>query len=241
MNGVRLLTDPLLRNHLAFLRRRTISVQPEWTRNIDGILLSHAHRDHLDAPSLHQLLHMNPTTQIIVPTGVGTIVQRLGFDKIKEVQPGDEMQIGNLWIRTTAAQHGTHKRFFELTKPDTVCVGYVIHGENSVYFAGDTDIFPEMANLAGTLDLALLPVGGWGPTLGPGHLDPYRAAEALTLLAPRHAIPIHWGTLVPWGFDWFHPRYLVDPPHLFAQFASTLAPNVDVRVLSPGEQFVLGA
>ena len=51
-----------------------------------------------------------------------------------------------------------------------------------------------MSELAGSIDLALLPVWGWGPTLGPGHLDPARAATAAALIAPRVAVPIHWGT-----------------------------------------------
>ena len=73
----------------------------------------------------------------------------------------------------------------------------MVAGTASVFFAGDTDLFDEMSGLVPKLDLALLPIWGWGPTIGPGHLDPGRAAEALTLLAPRLAVPIHWGTLRP--------------------------------------------
>ena len=74
-------------------------------------------------------------------------------------------------------------------------VGFMVSGTTRVYFAGDTDIFPEMEGLGESLDLALLPIWGWGPSLGPGHLDPGRAAEAARLLAPRTVIPIHWGTM----------------------------------------------
>src|SRR6185312_7857481 len=76
-------------------------------------------------------------------------------------------------------------------------LGYLVRGTRTVYFAGDTDLFPGMADVAGELDLALLPVAGWGPKVGPGHLDPERAAEALTLLRPRVCVPIHWGTYSP--------------------------------------------
>ena len=65
-----------------------------------------------------------------------------------------------------------------------------------VYFAGDTDIFDGMADLA-PVDVALLPIWGWGPTMGPGHMDPARAAQAAALLQARLAIPIHWGTYYP--------------------------------------------
>ena len=69
-------------------------------------------------------------------------------------------------------------------------------GGRSVYFAGDTDVFEEMADLA-PVDVALLPIWGWGPSMGPGHMDPARAAEAARLLDARVAIPIHWGTYFP--------------------------------------------
>ena len=124
-------------------------------------------------------------------------------------------------------------------------VGYVglyyrrrlIDGQPSVYFAGDTDVFPAMADWAGTLDLALLPVWGWGPTLGAGHMDPERAAEACQLLAPRLAIPIHWGTLYPMAVQHVSPGFLINPPRLFAEFVRRLAPQVAVHILQPGEQY----
>ena len=68
-------------------------------------------------------------------------------------------------------------------------------GSAGVYFAGDTDLFEEMSALAGSVDLALLPVAGWGPTPGPGHLDPARAVQAAARITPRVVVPIHWGTL----------------------------------------------
>jgi L-ascorbate metabolism protein UlaG (beta-lactamase superfamily) len=81
-------------------------------------------------------------------------------------------------------------------------VGYLITGPGqgrTVYFAGDTDLFPEMSSLAPAIDVALLPIWGWGPTLGWGHLDPERAAEATGLLSPTCVVPIHHGTLLPIG------------------------------------------
>jgi hypothetical protein len=70
---------------------------------------------------------------------------------------------------------------------------------SSVYFAGDTDIFPEMSELSAA-DFPLLPVAGSGPRLPEGeHMSPKRAAEALKVLKPSVAIPIHWGTLAAVG------------------------------------------
>jgi L-ascorbate metabolism protein UlaG (beta-lactamase superfamily) len=80
------------------------------------------------------------------------------------------------------------------------------------------------------LDLALLPVAGWGPRLPPGHLDARRAAEALMLLRPRVAVPIHWGTYGLWGARTPDAR----PAEEFARAAADVAPDVVVRIPSPG-------
>ncbi len=66
-------------------------------------------------------------------------------------------------------------------------IGCVIEGSRTVDFPGDTDLFPGMGDLAGRLDLALLPVWGWGPTIGEGHMNPERAAQAAAMLRPRLA------------------------------------------------------
>jgi L-ascorbate metabolism protein UlaG (beta-lactamase superfamily) len=101
-----------------------------------------------------------------------------------------------------------------------------------VYFAGDTDLFDGMADL-GPLDVALLPVWGWGPSLGPGHMDPETAARAAALLRPRVAVPIHWGTYLQVGLR-RRESLLTEPPELFAAHCADLAPGVTVRVLQPG-------
>ncbi len=110
-------------------------------------------------------------------------------------------------------------------------------GSLRIYFAGDTDLFDGMRELAGTLDVALLPVWGWGPRVGPGHLDPERAARAAGLLRPRVAVPIHWGTYASprawWRSD---PRL---PAREFERFAAVHAPGVTVSILAPGQALTL--
>ena len=116
-------------------------------------------------------------------------------------------------------------------------LGYVIEGGGrSVYFAGDTDVFDEMAELA-PVDVALLPIWGWGPTMGPGHMDPARAPPRRpALLGARVAIPIHWGTYYPIHLGLRGPPgFLTTPPALFEQAVRERAPGTEVRVLRPGE------
>jgi L-ascorbate metabolism protein UlaG (beta-lactamase superfamily) len=98
-----------------------------------------------------------------------------------------------------------------------------------------------MAGLVPDLDLALLPIWGWGPTLGRGaHLDPVRAADALALLRPKVAVPIHWGTYAPLHLGLrATPSFLSDPRRAFVHAAALKAPEVDLRVLTPGEALAL--
>ena len=91
-----------------------------------------------------------------------------------------------------------------------------------------------MRSLEG-IDLALLPIWGWGPSLGPGHMDPERAARAAALIEPKIVIPIHWGTLYPRFLHRLRPRPLSDPPRELARWMKELAPQVELRVLAPGE------
>lgn len=219
LDGVRLLTDPVLRSRIGHLRRR-VPVETAGLAGVDAVLLSHIHYDHLDRPSLRRL---GTNVTVVVPVGARRLLR--GFSDVREVDVGDEVGIGGLVVQATPAEH----RSVRLTLRSAPSLGYVISGSRSVYFAGDTDLFDGMAGWAGSLDLALLPVAGWGPNLGPGHLDPLRAAQALRLLRPRIAVPIHWGTLSP-----FRQRASTDPPQEFRRHATELAPQVDVRVLEPG-------
>jgi L-ascorbate metabolism protein UlaG (beta-lactamase superfamily) len=212
LDGVRLLTDPLLRSHVLHLRRVTArAAAPD---DVDAILISHAHYDHLDVNSLTQIR----TDRLLMPKGTAKRV-RGWVDDIVEVGVGDEVQVGPVTVTATAAEHGTER-----------AVGYLISGSVRLYFAGDTDIFEGMRELAPGLDVALLPIAGWGPRLPPGHLDPSRAAQALELLHPRVAIPIHWGTYTRIGLS----RDEAAPAKLFGELAAAHAPDVDVRVLPVG-------
>jgi L-ascorbate metabolism protein UlaG (beta-lactamase superfamily) len=233
LGGGRLLTDPVLRDRLLHLTRVAPPVKPAHYTNLTAVLVSHLHHDHFDVPSLQRL--DRAATQLIVPAGGGRRAVRLGFGAVSEVNAGDATALDATRVLAVPAVHGG-SRYPVGSKADAL--GYVIEADGRrVYFAGDTDLFDGMTEL-GELDLALIPVWGWGPRLGSGHLNPERAAEALALLEPRLAVPIHWGTLFPrWHHD--RARRLIDPPHEFARAAASVAPAVDVRILAPGDALEL--
>jgi L-ascorbate metabolism protein UlaG (beta-lactamase superfamily) len=81
--------------------------------------------------------------------------------------------------------------------------------------------------------VALLPVSGWGPVMDEQHMGPREAAEALKLLRPGTAVPIHWGTFFPPGLPARWRRRMAATPQEFVRHAASVAPDVDVRVLNP--------
>lgn len=230
IGAVRILTDPVLRTRLAHLRRRASPLLAQWQEKVDAVLISHLHYDHLDLPSLRKLGH---ATRVIVPVGAAALLRRHGFTRVEELRAGERTSVQGVPVTAMRAVHNGARGPLG---PMAECLGYIIGaGTYRTYFAGDTDLYPEMAQMAGSVDVALMPVWGWGPTLGAGHMDPYRAAQASQLIAPQVAIPIHWGTLYPLAIHRLTRAFLIDPPLLFREFMLRLAPQVDVRILQPGE------
>jgi L-ascorbate metabolism protein UlaG (beta-lactamase superfamily) len=226
LDGVRLLTDPLLRDRVAHLRR-AVPVERQIPQ-VELVLVSHGHLDHLDFPSLRML----GGSRMVAPRGLA--LEMAEFDTVG-VEEGDELEVGPLTIRATHAEHDGGRPPFKTG----TALGYAILGSRRVFFAADTELFEGMTGLVDDLDLALVPIWGWGASLGRGkHLDPDTAAEAVRRLAPKVAVPIHWGTYRP-----FHrrssARFLTEPAEAFARAAAEIAPDVDVRVLRPGETLEL--
>lgn len=229
LDGLRILTDPLLRSRVGHLRRQGPEPSAEVTDRLDALLISHLHHDHADRRSLRRI---GPETPVLAPPGAGRFLERCGLSTVTELAPGQSVEIRGVEITAVEAMHG-HGR--SPISRRSGAIGFHLSGARRIYFAGDTDLFEGMAALADKLDLALLPVWGWGPNLGPGHLDPERAARAAAIVSPRIAVPIHWGTFFPLGLASLRPRRLSAPPHDFAGWCERLAPQVEVRILRPGE------
>lgn len=226
LDGVRLLTDPVLRSRIGPLRREALVPSGGSPGAPDLVLVSHLHRDHADLPSLRRL---GRSIRLVCPEGTGRFFAKHGFTAVEELAPGRSIEVGDVVVSAVEAIHDGGR----MPPRHGPAVGYLLAGTRCVYFAGDTDLFDGMSELGGP-DVALLPIWGWGPSLGAGHMDPRRAARAAALIRPGIVVPIHWGTLYPRLLKHLRPDPLFRPPQELARAMDELAPEVEVRLLAPG-------
>jgi L-ascorbate metabolism protein UlaG (beta-lactamase superfamily) len=222
IDGVRLLADPLLRDRVGFLRR-TVPASESAAVGVGAVLLSHLHDDHCDLRSLRRL----DAPVVVVPPGAGRWLTAQGVRGVSELPPGRSMAVGPVVLHAVPAKHDGSRRPWG---PRASAVGHVVTGSATAYLAGDTALHEGMASVSEIAglpglsgpDVAVLPVWGWGPRLGPGHLTPAQAAEAALLVRALQAVPVHWGTLYPVGMRWVMRRRLLDPGPAFAAAVTEL-------------------
>jgi L-ascorbate metabolism protein UlaG (beta-lactamase superfamily) len=246
--GRTVLTDPLLATTVGLLRRVVPLPDRVTWAGVDVVLISHLHGDHLHIPSLRSL---GRDVRIVVPRGAGAWLRGRGFPRVDELSAGETLTDGDLRITGVRAEHSGHRLGPRLTHgPATESIGHLLEGDGAtVYVSGDTALYEGMSVLAERdVDVALLPVWGWGPNLGPGHLDPVGAAEAVSLIRPRIAVPVHWGTLAVAGttapgspLRGRMRRLLVDPPRSFATEVAARRLDTRVVITEPGQPVVLAS
>ncbi|MEV6287061.1 MBL fold metallo-hydrolase [Kribbella sp. NPDC051770] len=232
--GTKLLTDPVLTARIAHLRRRRGPLPLPDAGECDAVLISHLHADHLHLTSLPLV---SPDAALVVPRGAARLIHaeagKAYSDRCIEVAPGNQVRIGGLDITAVTADHDSRRLPWSQYRAQAL--GFRVESSPSVWFAGDTDLYDDMTAEVGPVDLALIPVGGWGPSLGEGHLDPVRAAEAVRRVGARYAVPVHFGTFWPIGCDWLKPELFLPPGDRFKAEMAAVDAGVKVEVLVPGE------
>ena len=139
LDGVRIVTDPILRMRVAHLRRHPVLATAA-LEDLDAVLLSHAHGDHLDPPSIRKLPGQ---PLVIAPAGLGGLLARRRVAPVSEIEVGATIRVGALAITAFEADHDGRRTPVATTR--AAALGYLIRGSQSVYFAGDTGLHDDMA------------------------------------------------------------------------------------------------
>jgi len=199
--GRKLLIDPVFAERLIALRRlRRPGVKIKDLPAVDLVLLSHAHMDHLNRPSLRRIVaHNNKVAGrapiAVVPWGVEDLVSDLGFARVVTLEWWQTKSIGGLEITMTPCKHWGARLFKDTHRGFG---GYVIHGGgHALYHSGDTAYFDGFAKIGNRLkpEVALLPIGAYRPDSYRGvHTCPEEALQAFLDLGARRMIPMHYGT-----------------------------------------------
>ncbi len=201
IGGKRVLIDPVFAKYLILLKRRRmpglrlLDLPP-----VDLVLITHAHMDHLNLPSLRGVLRANrrhgrPAPAIVVPQGVADIVERLGFAAVHSLETWQQFQFEQLTVTMTPARHWGARIYNDVHRGYG---GYVLTADGqSVYHSGDTAYFPGFKEIGERLhpEIALLPIGAYAPdNFRTVHTSPEDALRAFFDLGSRVLIPMHYGS-----------------------------------------------
>ena len=196
----RVITDPYLGDYYMGLRRAEAAcLHPGDAADVNVILISHAHRDHLDMESLRQLPRR---AAVLVPPRCATLVAGLGFGRVVELAPGQSLGYADLEITAVAARHEAGRGLFDRSWRGAV--GYLVRSAGAnVYFAGSTAYFSGFEEIGRRLhpDVALLPVAGYlPPALRQENMSPLDAVQAFTDLGAGLLVPMGYGSF-PLGYE----------------------------------------
>ncbi|MGI8772075.1 MAG: MBL fold metallo-hydrolase [Acidobacteriaceae bacterium] len=237
--GMHVLCDPVFARWLVLLRRqRRPGVKIKHLPATDLVLLSHAHMDHLNRPSLRKIVRRSirltgRAPVAVVPWDVSEVIADLGFQRVIELRWWESATVGPLRITLTPAKHWGTRWFHDGHRGYG---GYVVEGgAERIYYSGDTAYFPGFREIGARLhpDIALLPIGAYTPeSYRSVHTSPEDALQALADVGARWMVPMHYGTF------WLGEEPMEEPvPRLLAA-ADTMGLRSKVRVVGEGETVV---
>ncbi|HMB19950.1 MAG TPA: MBL fold metallo-hydrolase [Spirochaetota bacterium] len=201
VDGINILTDPVWSDRaspLSFVGpKRYVKPGLEFSQlpDIDIVMISHDHYDHLDT---NTILKLGNKPLYMVPLGVEKILSDLDITNVSIHDWWEAIEYNNIRVTAVPAQHFSGRTMFD--RNTSLWCGWVITTSKSViYFAGDTGYFPgftEIKDKFGKIDIAMLPIGAYKPRwfMGPVHLDPADAIKAYLDLKADIFVAIHWGT-----------------------------------------------
>jgi L-ascorbate metabolism protein UlaG (beta-lactamase superfamily) len=169
---------------------------------IDLILLSHAHMDHMDIPSLRRFKR---DTQIVMAKNTADVIDSLGFQKVNELDWGETIHRSGVRIEAVRVRHfgwrypWENDRSKSGTSEGRSFNAYLLTKNNkSILFAGDTayqEYFKALASRGLSIDLAIMPIGAYDPWIS-NHCSPEQAVLMANQAGARAIMPVHWGTFI---------------------------------------------
>ena len=222
MDGVTFLTDPIWADTagpVSGLGARRL-VPPALALDalppIDFVVVSHAHYDHTDLPTLRALATRG--TRMFVPLRLGEVLRNDGIAAVTELDWWDSAGVGRVTLTCVPARHWSRRGLFD--ENETLWSGWVVVGPTRrFYFAGDTGAFAGFAEIGerlGPFDLAALPIGAYEPAamMRAVHMNPEEAVSAAETVRAERVLGVHWGT-----FD-LTDEPLAEPPARFHREAA---------------------
>lgn len=239
--GQGLLVDPVFATRLIAMRRqRRPGVRVADLPKIEAVLLSHAHMDHLNRPSLRRVCREMrrrglPAPIAVVPNGVSDLVSDLGFREIRELRWWEQTVLGPLTVTSTPCKHWGARMFKDTHRGFG---GYVLAAEGAptVYHSGDTAYFNGFGEIGRRLrpEIALLPIGAYFPdSHRTVHTSPEESLQAFLDVGAQTLVPMHYNTF-PLGRE-----PMTEPlPRLLAA-AERVGVRAAMRPLAEGESLVV--
>jgi len=238
LDGFRVLTDPVFGDRASPVkfagpkRFHAVPATLDELPELDVVLLSHDHYDHLCRDTMRALAAKS--MPIVTSLGVGAHLEAMGVapERIHELDWNEHVEVKGLRFTATPCQHFSGRGLHDRNK--TLWSSWVVQGaRHKVFFSGDTGLTAQFKTTAaqhGPFDLVMLEVGAFHENWGDIHLGPENALKAFQMLGGGTLLPVHWGTFNLALHDWDEP----------AETLIRLAGEQKLRVVTPklGQVFV---
>jgi len=203
INGLTILTDPIFSEYCSpvplpsMRRNRPPGVALDLLPPIDIVLMSHNHYDHMDKESIQKIIKKwNPS--FITLLGNKHTLEKMGVRDVTELDWWQSIKYKGLEITSTPTNHFSSRGTFD--RNTSLWGGFVLAGANKkIYFLGDSgysDVFKEIGNRLGPMDLSLIPIGAYMPRwfMSPIHISPEEAVQVHIDTNSKKSIAMHFGT-----------------------------------------------
>jgi L-ascorbate metabolism protein UlaG (beta-lactamase superfamily) len=234
LNGLNILTDPVWAQRMGFQKRLTApGLSLDELPEIDVVVISHGHYDHLDFPTLKKLTG-NP--QYFVPVGLKSAFVKRGYKKVIEMNWWDSVDYEGMKVHFVPAQHWTRRTMTDMNTSHWG--GFIFEAPGkTMYFVGDTGYFSGFKEIGRrfAIDTVFMPIGAYEPEwfMKVSHINPEDSIKAFLELGAKLFVPMHYGAYRL--ADDTGPEAL---ERLTSEWNRLSLPDEQLKILKIGETFL---